>query len=823
MPINSVCQRNKMGYFEYRTNHYRSEKLTQERLKKIASSQHCKSPKKINTLVTLYLSSAIILHLLRIAGTPTFRHISSSSPCDNYRKSQKNNNDKQETALNIIGSMQSSIPPVIEDNTFFNAMKNTVCFVSYGMSEINNQLKNIDLLKFPTASAEVIKHRTWPSSTSPSYHNDVIIKKIEHPCVDERNDLSIAMVLRKIGETLSNPVVEMARESQIVYFYNKHGRCPQENETQNLLLTSQRIDAIISCISNFAPEFITMNITQNLLGPLLVFFADTLDEIEIQNQRMADFDEQVLFITKAIIDTSPRDSHGKLTEEHLKIPNNLYLKKNKYYIKIDNQELEVMLIDNIYFVHKEKTAYPVNYRNGAWYFLGKEKRTSDTEVQNNRWHSDGKDNLFDLDNEDIDILCGTRKKRGAELTKICSIQTTAAEERRYSEISSAYSQGSTGIVYDLGDEHVIKKYQTKIDVKHTSRLKYAINTVKAFHRIYGPGSARVSITPEPDGYGTATVYVKMLKIPGTPLNEIHKITDIEILFNLSADLQSKAAINKLLSRLQSAGVKHNDINMANILYDKKIGFNIIDFDSATFLPHGDPIPDNAMLEMRRKTQHAFNEAYRAIQYNTDIEKMLIASHGNKIKIGSTKNSIIYRIGEFKIKEFSETGDTLKLINHEIGSCNHVMKLYNKKYLKVIKHKNAVIYNHLEGTKPTENEVKSVIADLFKYNIIFANAHTDNFIKTSDGEVIPIDFNMIFSKNRIDRLHSRLKKDIVINYVNHGYRYIPHQIKSTYSTLIKRVNNSLGEKKPTRHMPISALIRSGLRSAKNSKISYSNTL
>lgn len=789
MPVDAVDQRNHIGHFERRTRHYHLQKNTQQKLKAISESQSHKPPQKINSVAALYFSTAILLNLVKTVNTP------------------------------VTLPTQS---PLTQKNTLFNGLKSAVTFASHRMAEVNNALHHIDFLKFPVASAEPTKS-IKQTSTRSSDHNDAIIEKLDYECVNKRENLSISKIIRKMGETISNPILEMTRESQILYFYNKYGRCPREDESEILLSTSQAIDLIISYFLSTTSEAKSLAIIQNALGRLLTFFADRLDNIDISENSIADFEEQVMFITKSIIDTSLRNERGERIEHPLKVPNHLYLKNRKPHIKMNNEELETLIIDHDFFVKTEDGIHKVYYRDEKWLFSDEEAPSSYTAHEEKGVSIIDENSLIDLDNEDVDILCGTRRKRGAGLRKMCNLRTTGDEDRHYSEASNEYSHGSIGTVYTLDDDYVIKKYQTKIDTEHTSRLKYAINTAKAFSRIYGKGTAKVSITPEPDGHGTATVYVKMLKIPGTSLNEIAKSSDPETLFNLLVDLQSKNAINNLLRKLKEAGIKHNDINISNIMYDKEYGLNIIDFDSATFLPAGETIPEPAMKEMQVKAQHALRETERTIQQNTNIEALLINVYGDKIKTQSTSNSITYRIGKFTIKEFTKTGDMTKSINHEIGACNHVMSKYQKKHLKIMRNKNSVIYNHIEGSQPTEHEVRNVLISLFKQKIIFANPKESYFIKTPEGDIIPTDFNMVFSRNRIEKLHIRLKKRIIINYVKQGYRHIPHEIRPMYNDIISQIDRSLGEQQPSRYMSPSLLKRAGFHPTRKKNTLHGNTL
>lgn len=811
MPVDAVFQRNNIGRFEYRTKPYTPDKTTQAQLKKMSTAQRLKPPQKINFTAALYFSSAIFLNLIKTANTPTT--LEKSCPFHSRRHHDQRIDFPNNTASASFEANRVLPATTHEPVNLLEAMSSTVIFAYNTIRQLDNAVRYIDLIPMIGANAEPVKTAPGEKNTETPPNIEVLIEKIDHSCIIERSNLKFSGVLRKIGKTMSNPILEMVRESQIVYFYNKYGRCPKEAESEHALQAAQKADIVISYIISTTPESEPLYITQSLLGPLLVLFADALDDVSIEAEPVESINEQLVFVAKSIINTSLRDSQQKLIGTELKIPKGLCVKEGKVQIKINEKLWDITMIDNEFFVKKQGVIYPVIYQDDAWSFL--ENENEEPEIEDNN-------DLFGLNDEEVDILCYARARRGAGLRKICSLKTTAVEESHFLEISNDFSQGSVGDVYSANDDYVIKRYHARIDIDHTSRLKYAINTARSFSRIYGKGTAKISISPEPDGNGLATVYITMIRVPGMPLSEVSKITNPEHLIRLLAELRSKETVPELLSKLQENGVKHNDINLANILYEPGIGFNLIDFDSSTLLPQGESIPDGAMQEMNRKTRHAFNEADRMIQKNIDLEALLTKHYGDKIKIALDHRSNTYRIGKFTIREFASTKDRTKLIHHEVGACNHVMKIYGRHDLKAIKYKDAVIYPHIEGVEPTRKEIMEKISTLYHQNMMFAGACESDFVKTPEGEIIPTHFNTVFSKNRIDRLHFRLKKNIVINYVHSGHRFIPQKIKPMYSEIINNINHSLGERRPTKHMRKSALVRAGLRQARKQSHLHANT-
>ena len=221
---------------------------------------------------------------------------------------------------------------------------------------------------------------------------------------------------------------------------------------------------------------------------------------------------------------------------------------------------------------------------------------------------------------EVDSGC-FRVKRGMKLSHMCIEPPTESTYQLEQTIKlnkyPVLAEGSIGIVYDCLDGTVIKKYKGMIDERHKSRLLDAKNNAKGFNRFYGPSSATISITSNDNG--SASVFVKLKKIAGTPLSLISTITDKNLLNTMMRAIKSDAQALKLSIRLKNIGIVHHDINKGNVIYDIEKGFSIIDFDSANFLPDGDKVSPEITKYMEKRFKYVFSDTLRDI--NTQLDKL----------------------------------------------------------------------------------------------------------------------------------------------------------------------------------------------------------
>lgn len=319
-------------------------------------------------------------------------------------------------------------------------------------------------------------------------------------------------------------------------------------------------------------------------------------------------------------------------EWHLKLPAEEKVKFEILFSPEYGRDLKVDIIDKI----NNKNIYAqintdVGFLWGNKFVLNKHghlellspKRESDRYYKNEirkSSTSETKDNNNDVMFYEIGSGC-FRTKRGMKLSHMCinpaSESTSQFEQMIKRNKYPVIAEGSIGIVYDCNDGTVIKKYKGIIDERHKSRLLDANNNTKGFNRFYGPSSATISLTSNDNG--SVSVFVRLKKIAGTPLNLISTITDKNILNTLMRAIKSNALAQGLSVRLRNLGIVHHDINKGNIIYDIKKGFSIIDFDSANFLPEGEKVSAEITKYMEGKFKYVFSDTLRDI--NAQLDKL----------------------------------------------------------------------------------------------------------------------------------------------------------------------------------------------------------
>lgn len=144
------------------------------------------------------------------------------------------------------------------------------------------------------------------SSVAPlNSKDDVKIEKMyDFSCIDERNNMSLADIIRQVGRTLRSPVQSLATESQVVHNHNTLSKgCPPEHESQHLLEVTGKIDAVLSLVMQLLPGANRVIVLQQIVGPALELFADELDDKPLDLQKAANINQQVLFLSQETIST----------------------------------------------------------------------------------------------------------------------------------------------------------------------------------------------------------------------------------------------------------------------------------------------------------------------------------------------------------------------------------------------------------------------------------------------------------------------------------------------------------------------------------------
>lgn len=198
---------------------------------------------------------------------------------------------------------------------------------------------------------------------------------IEHlyPCVIIRENLDTSAIIRQIGKSFMRPITTLGAESDIVHSHNtlKKG-CSQPDKHRKLNEMLFKFDYIISQIMFMLPGSIPLNISQSILGPLLILIADDIDKVPANTNLQNTLNEQAVMICKQLVSTITEKQKKELksnTKEMGSIlPEDIRFDNGKLKIKIDNKEM---------ILHSDG--------NGKNYIDSNQKKSVNYDRSDNKW------------------------------------------------------------------------------------------------------------------------------------------------------------------------------------------------------------------------------------------------------------------------------------------------------------------------------------------------------------------------------------------------------------------------------------------------------
>ncbi|KQN42968.1 hypothetical protein ASE93_19985 [Serratia sp. Leaf50] len=206
------------------------------------------------------------------------------------------------------------------------------------------------------------------------------------------------------------------------------------------------------------------------------------------------------------------------------------------------------------------------------------------------------------------------------------------------------AEGTAAKIYSV-DDYLIKEFKRPLKEGDFSKdnllltqsktnsfsgaLHEANNNAVAFNRLYGEGSSFVFI----DNIGDSKIVsMKMPKIPGESLESILKQDNLQQMKNIRNSLSDENTIQSIIDRtladLKKNGIMHDDINLANIMFNPETDkFNLVDFDRARISSKKDGlIPElsaSQMTPMENKFKADLNEFKRNIDKLEQLENNAI--------------------------------------------------------------------------------------------------------------------------------------------------------------------------------------------------------
>lgn len=176
------------------------------------------------------------------------------------------------------------------------------------------------------------------TSTTPlPRRDDVKIEKLDVSCIESRQHLSFADMLRQVGRTFRNPIRELANEIQVIRYVNFHNRCPTSDETRRLASITTAVDQTLTILTGLIPGTQPLAVTQTIGGPLFEMMADSIDAKETNIDNLTEATEGFLALAQTIKKYSPKDAQGHVLTSQLIVPKAMSFERNKLSINMNGE------------------------------------------------------------------------------------------------------------------------------------------------------------------------------------------------------------------------------------------------------------------------------------------------------------------------------------------------------------------------------------------------------------------------------------------------------------------------------------------------------
>ncbi|CAX55034.1 ADP-ribosyltransferase [Erwinia pyrifoliae] len=205
---------------------------------------------------------------------------------------------------------------------------------------------------------------------------DVKIGKLDFSCLEERRTLTLADIFRQIGNTLLNPIEELAKESQVIDYYNSLRRCPDDEEIKFLSAVTSKVDQVVNALISMVPGVMPAVIIHRVGGALFRIFADDLEGKPVDFYNVQSINEQVLMMAKMIADFSPKNENGQLINNKSLLPENTCLEDGYVKAWIGSAKYTITNKHGEFIARDNKGEFPVNYayKEKSWYSVLNEKK-----------------------------------------------------------------------------------------------------------------------------------------------------------------------------------------------------------------------------------------------------------------------------------------------------------------------------------------------------------------------------------------------------------------------------------------------------------------
>lgn len=174
-----------------------------------------------------------------------------------------------------------------------------------------------------------------------------------------------------------------------------------------------------------------------------------------------------------------------------------------------------------------------------------------------------------------------------------------------------------------------------------------------------------------------------------------------------------------------------------------------------------------------------------------------------------QGGVVYKDGcDFVIKETTMSNG---MIAHEANMCNEYnLKSGGTGNIATVTG-NHIRMPFLSGKEPSEENVIDGVKALYDKGFMIADACPSNFLRCQSGEIVPIDFGLVFKRDELDSIDSQVKIEIVRDYIKGGCEYIPSELKTEYISCISKLYQCLGDQSSSIDVNVRELRKAGLLS------------
>lgn len=189
-----------------------------------------------------------------------------------------------------------------------------------------------------------------------------IVKLHDYSCLNDGEDRSFAEILKRISQSLLQPVTMLTIESKNIASWNKGLGCPEANDIEKISEVTRKVDEVISKITVFLPYGKALDLIQGTIAPLLERIADDLMDKPVSREEELELLLQLIQQTR--ISSITDNNTGRISREKYL---NTRTKKGPLELPTFHIQNGVNHIDLVQKGHVNRV--PVNDRNGKVFAL----------------------------------------------------------------------------------------------------------------------------------------------------------------------------------------------------------------------------------------------------------------------------------------------------------------------------------------------------------------------------------------------------------------------------------------------------------------------